>query len=171
MLARKHQYTKECFQNPWLWEMGEASADTLLGDSVALADKGFGNVSAPAVGGLRTFKLRRAGDSVGLQLAGPAINGASTGLVAGPTRGAVIMAAVLKLGTKWINLDQVIEIQDNLTSLRVYYPVAHGAQNEIDFTEIIGSDASALRSFLNSIGTDVLADFGGAERAQGSPSE
>ena len=81
------------------------------------------------------------------------------------------MAAVLKLGTKWINLDQVMEIQDNLTSLRVYYPVAHGAQNEIDSTEIIGSDASALRSFLNSIGTDVLADFGGAERAQGSPTE
>ena len=81
------------------------------------------------------------------------------------------MAALVKLGTKWINLDHVMEIQDNLTSLRRYYPVAHGAQNEIDYTEFIGSDASALRSFLDSIGTDILADFGAAERAPGSATE
>ena len=81
------------------------------------------------------------------------------------------MAALIKLGTRWINLDHVMEIQDNLTSLRVYYPVAHGAENEIDYTEIIGSDASALRTFLNSIGADILADFGSTERAQGSATE
>jgi hypothetical protein len=81
------------------------------------------------------------------------------------------MAALVKLSTRWINLDHVMEIQDNGTSLRVYYPVAHGAQNEIDSTEIMGSDASTLRTFLDSIGTDILADFGGAERAQGSATE
>lgn len=81
------------------------------------------------------------------------------------------MAALIKLGTRWINLDHVMEIQDNLTSLRIYYPVAHGAENEIDYTEIMGSDASALRTFLDSIGADILADFGGAERAQGSATE
>jgi len=59
------------------------------------------------------------------------------------------MAALVKLGTRWINLDHVMEIQDNGTSLRVYYPVAHGAQNEIDSTEIMGSDATTLRTFLD----------------------
>jgi hypothetical protein len=32
-------------------------------------------------------------------------------------------------------------------------------------------DASALRTYLDSVGTDILADFGGAQRAQGSATE
>jgi hypothetical protein len=96
-----------------------------------------------------------------------AANGASAGLVAGRAKGVLVMAALLKIGAKWINLDQVMEIQDNVTSLRVYYPVAHGAQNEIDYTEILGSEASALRTFLAGMGTDVLVALGGTELEQG----
>jgi len=93
-------------------------------------------------GGLCTTS--NAADRVGLHLAVLAANSANAGLVAGPAKGVSVMAALLKIGTKWINLDQVMEIQDNVTSLRVYYPVAHGTQNEIDYTEILGSEASAL---------------------------
>jgi len=120
-------------------------------------------------GGLCTTS--NAADRVGLHLAVLAANSANAGLVAGPAKGVSVMAALLKIGTKWINLDQVMEIQDNVTSLRVYYPVAHGTQNEIDYTEILGSEASALRTFLAGMGTDVLVALGGTELEQGSATE
>ena len=110
-------------------------------------------------------------DRAGLQLAGILANDVSVGLVTGLAQGATIMADLLKLGTKWINLDHVMEIHDNITSLRVYYRVTHGAQNEIDYTEILGSEASALRTFLDGSATDVLAAYGGTERERGSATE